>query len=154
MLRHGCGLRPWASPPGSRGVRGRTRPTPALTDRKDSAYRLRSPTGPNPLRGVRWVTAAKELQEGGKSPLPEDCQRGGSPQGSGSKGSCPSGSREVPGFSDRGSAGHRAAAALVTGWAETCPRVCLDPRGGDEGSVFERPPGAPLNAGSLLFCPP
>jgi len=63
-------------------------------------------------------------------------------------------SRNGPGFSDRGSAGCGASAALVTGWAETCPLVCAAPRGGDEGGVFSaRPPGPPGRCQAVLVSP-
>jgi hypothetical protein len=75
LLRHGCGLRPRASPPGSRGVRGRSAATWSFPDPPVAAFRSQSPIGPLPLRGVRRVTAAGGTE--GRRSLPENLPRKG-----------------------------------------------------------------------------
>jgi hypothetical protein len=61
--------------------------------------------------------------------------------------------RNGPGFSDRGSAGCGASAALVTGWRETC-QVFLFPSRRNEGGVFSvRPPGPPSRGQAVLVSP-
>ena len=144
--------------PGCRFARdGSARPGPLQTAQARHLAHGRS-LSPCPAGGLSDRHDGRERHEGG---APLNCQKGGlapslrqgwvPPFGL----ALPGNVSTSPGFSAPGSAVCGASAALVAGWAGTCPLVCVDPRGGDEGACFQGGrPGHQVTARPCLFRPP